>query len=265
MCALMDEGGGVLNDPKYNWLQDTSAPGIPVAPPSSQGACIWYTGLSGAGKSTSAEVLHRVLVLRGRRVSVLDGDTVRMHLSRGLGFSKEDRDINVRRIGFVAAELVRHGALVLVAAISPYRAVREEVRRMFEAGRFLEVFVATSLEVCERRDPKAMYRQARRGEIKGFTGIDDPYECPICPEITLDTLAHTAEENAHTVLRELELRGFVHRGGIDRAPDFATAGARRARTRTGERPRRRQQEQGCPVPNERRVAELEASAKSAKD
>jgi sulfate adenylyltransferase len=147
----------------------------------------------------------------GRQVSVLDGDVVRTHLSKGLGFSREDRDTNIRRIGFVAAELVRHGGLVVCAAVSPYRATRNDVRNMVGPDHFVEVFVDTPLEVCEARDIKGMYAKARRGEIKDFTGIDDPYEPPRHAEITLDTMSHSPEENARLILDHLIQRGFVRR------------------------------------------------------
>jgi sulfate adenylyltransferase len=177
-----------------------------------QGVCIWFTGLSGAGKSTTAEVLTFLLLENGRQVTLLDGDVVRTHLSQGLGFSKEDRDANIRRIGFVAAEIVRHNGTVVCAAVSPYRAVRNEVRSMVGGDRFVEVFVDTPLEVCERRDAKGMYGKARRGEINNFTGINDPYEPPERAEIRLDTTTHTPEENALSILQYLVGRGFV-RGG----------------------------------------------------
>ena len=174
-----------------------------------QGVCIWFTGLSGAGKSTTAEVLTMLLLERGRQVTVLDGDVVRTHLSKGLGFSREDRDTNIRRIGFVAAEIVRHGGVAVCAAISPYRTTRNEVRQMIGAERFVEVFVDTPLDECERRDAKGMYAAARRGEITGWTGIDDPYEAPEHAEIILDTLAHSAEANARRIINYLETEGFV--------------------------------------------------------
>ncbi len=174
-----------------------------------QGVCIWFTGLSGAGKSTTAEVLTSLLLEHGRQVTVLDGDVVRTHLSKGLGFSKEDRDTNILRIGFVASEIVRHGGVAVCAAISPYRATRNEVRQAVGAERFVEVFVDTPLEECERRDAKGMYARARRGEIKGWTGIDDPYEAPSHPEITLDTVERTPEDNARQILEYLEAQGFV--------------------------------------------------------
>ncbi len=174
-----------------------------------QGVCVWFTGLSGAGKSTTAEILTVLLLERGRHVTVLDGDVVRTHLSKGLGFSKEDRDTNIRRIGFVAAEIVRHGGVALCAAVSPYRVTRDEVRHMVGADHFVEVFVDTPLEVCERRDSKGVYAKARRGEITGFTGIDDPYEPPANPEITLDTVVTTPDGNARRVLEHLARQGFV--------------------------------------------------------
>jgi sulfate adenylyltransferase len=174
-----------------------------------QGFCIWFTGLSGAGKSTTAEVLTTLLMEHGRRATELDGDVVRTHLSRGLGFSKADRDTNIRRIGYVASEIVRHGGAVICAAVSPYRATRNDVRNMVGAGHFVEVFVDTPLEECERRDIKGMYAKARRGEIADFTGIDDPYEAPEHAEITLDTLAHSPEQNARRILGYLIEQGFV--------------------------------------------------------
>jgi sulfate adenylyltransferase len=174
-----------------------------------QGACIWFTGLSGAGKSTTAEVLTVLLLEHGRQVTVLDGDVVRTHLSKGLGFSKEDRDVNIRRIGYVAAEIVRHGGIVICAAVSPYRATRNDVRSLVAKGHYVEVFVDTPLEVCESRDVKGMYAKARRGEIKDFTGIDDPYEAPLNPELTLDTVANTPEQNARLILDYLSQNGLV--------------------------------------------------------
>jgi sulfate adenylyltransferase len=149
-----------------------------------------------------------LMMEHGRQVTVLDGDVVRTHLSKGLGFSKEDRDTNIRRIGFVAAEIVRAGGVVICAAVSPYRATRNDARNMVGEN-FVEVFVDTPIDVCEQRDVKGMYAKARRGEITGFTGIDDPYEAPEHPEITLDTVAHSPEENARLVLEFLMKQGFV--------------------------------------------------------
>ena len=180
------------------------------APPKHrQGVCIWFTGLSGSGKSTTAEVLTGLLMEHGRRVTVLDGDVVRTHLSKGLGFSKDDRDANILRIGFVASEIVRHGGVAICAAVSPYSAVRNEVRTMLGSERFIEVFVDTPLHVCEDRDSKGMYAKARRGEISNFTGIDDPYEAPTDPEITLDTVRHSARSNAMLILDYLIEEQFV--------------------------------------------------------
>jgi sulfate adenylyltransferase len=174
-----------------------------------QGVCIWFTGLSGAGKSTTSEVLTSLILEHGRQITILDGDVVRTHLSKGLGFGKEDRDVNIRRIGFVAAELVRHGGVVICAAVSPYRATRNDVRNMVGSDNFVEVFVDTPIEVCEARDVKGMYAKARRGEIKGFTGIDDPYEPPQNPELILDTVTYTPERNAYKILDYLIECGFI--------------------------------------------------------
>jgi sulfate adenylyltransferase len=174
-----------------------------------QGFCIWFTGLSGAGKSTTANILLSLLLGHGRQVTLLDGDVVRTHLSKGLGFSKEDRDTNILRIGFVAAEIVRHGGAVICAAISPYTATRNEVRTMVGADAFIEVFVDTPLEVCASRDEKGLYAKAMRGEIRGFTGVDDPYERPAAPEIALDTVDATADENARSIVAFLRKQGYV--------------------------------------------------------
>jgi len=174
-----------------------------------QGFCVWFTGLSASGKSTTAEILTVLLLERGRQVTVLDGDIVRTHLSKGLGFSREDRDVNIRRIGFVAAEIVRHGGVAICAAVSPYRSTRNECRSMVGSNRFIEVYVDTPLEVCEERDPKGMYARAREGLIKGFTGIDDPYESPTNPEIVLDTVQSSPQKNAERILTELISRKFV--------------------------------------------------------
>jgi len=172
--------------------------------------CVWFTGLSGAGKSTTAEVLTTLLE-QGRRVTELDGDVVRMYLSKGLGFSKEDRDVNIRRISYVASESVRHGGVVVYTVVSPYRATRNDGRNMVGTEHFVEVFVDTPLEVCEQRDIKGMDAKARRGEIKDFTGIDDPYEVPESPELTLDTQTLTPEQNARHILRYLMAHGFMQR------------------------------------------------------
>jgi sulfate adenylyltransferase len=174
-----------------------------------QGFCIWFTGLSGSGKSTTAEVLTSLLLERGKQITVLDGDVVRTHLSKGLGFSREDRDTNILRIGFVAGEIARHGGAVICAAISPYRSTRNESRKMVGEERFIEVYVDTPIDVCEQRDVKGLYARARRGQITGFTGVDDPYEAPVNPEITLYTTETSPEENARKIIAYLEERGFL--------------------------------------------------------
>lgn len=170
------------------------------------GACVWFTGLSGSGKSTTAAALVPLIRRRGREVTVLDGDVVRTHLSAGLGFSREDRDTNVRRIGFVATEVVRHGGICICSVVSPYRETRDEVRAMVGEA-FIEVFVDTPLEVCEQRDVKGLYAGARSGSVAAMTGVDDPYEPPLDPELVLHTTDTTADENAHRVLTVLEGRG----------------------------------------------------------
>jgi sulfate adenylyltransferase len=174
-----------------------------------QGFCIWFTGLSGSGKSTTAEILTAILQERGRQVTLLDGDVVRTHLSKGLGFTREDRDTNILRIGFVAGEIARHGGCVICAAISPYRSSRNEARKMVGDEHFIEIFVDTPIEVCEQRDVKGLYARARRGQITGFTGVDDPYETPVDPEITLSTVAITPDENACRIVEYLESKGFL--------------------------------------------------------
>jgi sulfate adenylyltransferase len=177
-----------------------------------QGVCIWFTGLSGSGKSTTAEMLTWLLMEHGRQITVLDGDVVRTHLSKGLGFSKADRDTNVRRIGFVASELVRLGGVVICAVVSPYRAARNDVRNMVGKDQFVEVFVNTPLHICATRDVKGFYAKARRGELKGFTGIDDPYEPPDHPEITLDTINFSPQDNANFIVEHLIQQGFIRNG-----------------------------------------------------
>lgn len=178
-----------------------------------QGICLWFTGLSGSGKSTTAEILTSLLLERGRQVTLLDGDVVRTHLSKGLGFSREDRDTNILRIGFVAGEIARQGGIVIAAAISPYRTTRNEVRKMVGEERFIEIFVDTPIEVCESRDVKGLYARARRGQIHGFTGVDDPYEVPVDPELTLNTVDVSAEENAFKIVEFLEANGYLLTNG----------------------------------------------------
>jgi sulfate adenylyltransferase len=174
-----------------------------------QGVCVWLTGLPGAGKSTLAEALAALVQEHGRAVTVLDSDALRAHLSRGLGFSKEDRDAHIRRVGFVAAAVVRHGGVAVCATISPYRAVRAEVRAMVGREQFIEVFVDTPLVVCEQRDPKGLYARARRGDLPNFTGIDDPYEPPPAPELTLNTVNRDPLDSGREILGYLLARGFV--------------------------------------------------------
>lgn len=174
-----------------------------------QGVCVWLTGLVKAGKSTTAQILTILLQERGRNVTLLDGDIVRTHFSDELDFSKEGRDANVRRIGFVASEIIQHGGVVICAAVSPYRSTRNEVRNIVGSDHFVEVFVDAPLEVCENRDTKGLYAKARRGEIRGFTGIDDPYESPRHPDLHLDSVTVSAEINAHKILAYLMDQGFV--------------------------------------------------------
>jgi len=178
-------------------------------PKTSQGFCIWLTGLPSSGKSTIADVLAPLLLSSGRRVTVLDGDVVRTHLTKGLGFSKEDRITNILRVGFVAAEVVRHEGVVICALISPFASARDQVRAMVGGDRFIEVFVDTPVSVCEVRDVKGMYTMAKQGRITGFTGVDDVYEPPRSPELCIDTVAATPEESARTVLEVLVKKGFL--------------------------------------------------------
>jgi adenylylsulfate kinase len=174
------------------------------------GFTLWFTGLSGAGKTTIAQLVGPELERRGRLVEYLDGDVVRTHLSKGLGFSKEDRDTNIERIGWVASRLTRHGAAVLVSAISPYEEMRRRARELVEnQGRFVEVHIATSVAECARRDVKGLYEKAFRGEIGAFTGVSDPYEEPASPELRLDTAEHDPAESARIVLLKLEELGVV--------------------------------------------------------
>ena len=176
-----------------------------------KGAVIWFTGLSGSGKSTIAVELQAQLFERGCHVYVLDGDNIRHGLNKDLGFSPEDREENIRRIGEVAKLFADSGSLVLTAFISPYRQDRDKVRALVKKGDFLEVFVNTPLDICEKRDPKGMYKKARSGEIKQFTGISAPYEEPANPEITVHTDMESKEESAKFILEYLEARGYVHK------------------------------------------------------
>lgn len=173
-----------------------------------KGFTLWFTGMSGAGKSTISERIYARLRQAGARVELLDGDVVRTHLSKGLGFSKEDRDINIRRIGFVANLLSRNGAIAIVAAISPYRAVREEVRATI--ANFVEVYVHCPIEVLADRDVKGLYKRALAGEIENFTGVSDPYEPPAAPEITVDSSRESVNESVERVWATLEGLGLLH-------------------------------------------------------
>jgi adenylylsulfate kinase len=172
-----------------------------------RGVTLWFTGLSGAGKTTITQALEKKLREGGYGIEVLDGDVVRTNLTKGLGFSKADRDENIRRIGFVSHLLTRHGVIVLVSAISPYRDIREEVRQ--KIGDFVEIFVNAPLAVCEGRDVKGLYQKARQGEIKGFTGIDDPYEEPLNPEVECRTDLESLEESVAKVWVKLTELGYI--------------------------------------------------------
>jgi adenylylsulfate kinase len=175
---------------------------------SDQGFTVWFTGLSGAGKSTIAEMLYHEFQARGMKTEILDGDVVRQNLSKGLGFSKEDRDLNILRIGFVANLLTRNGVATICCPISPYRETRDAVRR--EIGAFVEIYVhATVEEIAAHRDPKGLYKKALAGEITGFTGVDDPYEAPENPELMLNTLEETPEESLRNVLTALMKLGYL--------------------------------------------------------
>jgi adenylylsulfate kinase len=178
-----------------------------------RGVTVWFTGLSGAGKTSVSQAVFEELRARGYKVESLDGDVVRTNLTKGLAFSKEDRDENIRRIGFVAHLLTRNGVIVLVSAISPYRAIREEVRKRI--GDFVEVYVNAPLAVCEQRDVKGLYQKARAGEIKSFTGIDDPYEPPLSPEVECRTDRESIVECAVKVLGVLEQLGYVRGMGAE--------------------------------------------------
>jgi adenylylsulfate kinase len=173
-----------------------------------QGFTVWLTGLSGAGKSTIAERLSPELSARGCSVEVLDGDEVRTHLSKGLGFSRQDRDTNIARISFVASLLVRHGAAVITAAISPYAQARAEARERIGSSHFVEIYVRCSLDELVRRDVKGLYKKAIAGELEHFTGVSDPYEIPEKPDVVVDSEGETVEESVAKILAELAKRGF---------------------------------------------------------
>jgi adenylyl-sulfate kinase len=172
------------------------------------GCTIWFTGLSGAGKSTLANLIEAELRARSLRVEVLDGDVVRTHLSKGLGFSKEDRDTNIRRIGWVCEVLSRNGVVAIAAAISPYREIRDEVRG--KVGRFVEVYVSAPIDVLAERDVKGLYKKALRGEIKNFTGVDDPYEAPLNPEVVCHSDgSETPQQSAAKIINKLQELGYI--------------------------------------------------------
>jgi adenylylsulfate kinase len=177
-----------------------------------RGVTIWFTGLSGSGKSTIAHALEAELRRQGYGLEILDGDIVRTNLTKGLGFSREDRDENIRRIGFVSHLLTRNGVIVLVSAISPYRDIRAEVRERIDD--FVEVYVDAPLEVCEDRDVKGLYKRARAGEIKQFTGIDDPYEAPLNPEVHCHTDTETVEESVAKVIAKLTELGYLQQPAV---------------------------------------------------
>ncbi|KAF0249682.1 MAG: adenylylsulfate kinase [bacterium] len=174
---------------------------------SQKGFTLWFTGLSGAGKTTLAHIVEAEMHRRGLKIEILDGDVVRTNLSKGLGFSKEDRDTNIRRIGFVCHLLSRNGVAAISAAISPYREIRDEVRKMI--GDFVEVYVHCPLEVCAKRDVKGLYAKAMSGEIPVFTGVSDPYEEPLNPEVLVDSSKETPEESAQKILKKLEELGYL--------------------------------------------------------
>ena len=179
------------------------------------GGVLWFTGLSGAGKSTLAEALAPRLRAHGKRVEILDGDVVRTNLSKGLGFSREDRDTNIARIAFVAHLLARNGVLVITAAISPFRSTRDDARKLI--GDFVEIHVAPPLEECIKRDVKGLYQKAIAGEIKQFTGISDPYEEPLSPELRLDTSRLTIDEGVSRILGTLRELGYLEADGAAQA------------------------------------------------
>lgn len=178
-----------------------------------RGFTLWFTGLSGSGKSTLAHAVAQALEARGRRVELLDGDVVRQYLSKGLTFSKEDRDENIRRIGFVAHIVTRHGGIAITAAISPYRAIRDENRNLIGAGNFVEVYCRCPVAACERRDVKGLYAKARAkiaaGEKANFTGVDDPYEPPLKPELAVNTARESVEQSTEKILRKLDKLGLL--------------------------------------------------------
>ena len=178
-----------------------------------RGFTLWFTGLSGSGKTTLSGKIEEILLERGMKVELLDGDVVRTNLSKGLGFSKEDRDTNIRRIGFVCNLLTRNDVVAIAAAISPYRGIRDENRKLI--GSYIEVFCKCPLEVLKERDPKGLYKKVAAGEIKGFTGIDDPYEEPLDPEVLVKTDKETADESVAKIIKTLEILNYIPPSGIE--------------------------------------------------
>jgi sulfate adenylyltransferase len=178
-------------------------------PKTKRGFCIWLTGLPSSGKSTIAEVVGDMLMAKGKRVTFLDGDIVRTHLAKGLGFNKEDRTTNIIRVGFVASEVIRHEGVAICALISPFAAARDNVRAMIGEDRFIEIFVDTPIEVCAQRDVKGLYAKAKKGEVKGFTGVDDTYEPPPSPELRINTADMSPQESAEMIMGILAEKGFL--------------------------------------------------------
>jgi sulfate adenylyltransferase len=174
-----------------------------------QGFCLWFTGLSGAGKSTIAGAVEAIIAEHGRRITMLDGDIVRQNLSKGLGFSREDRETNIKRVGYVASQVVYHHGVAICALISPYEAARQEVRKLFNPENFIEIYVSTPLEICENRDPKGHYDKSRQGKMANFTGIDDSYEAPSNPDLTIDTADTTLIVATNLIVAALRDRGFI--------------------------------------------------------
>jgi len=182
-----------------------------------KGFTLWFTGLSGSGKSTLAHKVEEILLERGMRVEVLDGDVVRQNLSKGLGYSKEDRDINIRRIGWVCHLLTRNDVVAIGAAISPYKEIRNENRKLI--GRFVEVYCKAGIDALKKRDPKGLYEKALKGEVKNFTGVNDPYEPPDDPEIVCETDKESIDESISKIIRTLELMGYIPAG--DASEDYS--------------------------------------------
>ena len=203
-----------------------------------KGFTVWLTGLSGAGKTTLATLLATELSARGIRMEILDGDEMRISLSKGLGFSKEDRDTNIRRIGYVCRLLSRNGVATVSAAISPYRAVRDEVRRAIEqdGAEFIEVFVKCPIEVLAERDVKGPYKKALAGEIKAFTGVSDPYEEPLAPSVVVETDRESVDVCISRIIRELEQRGLIAEVVLSKPGIEHSVFSRRRRTRMNSRP-----------------------------